>query len=157
MLTSSRIELQILAEVALAMLLGGVIGIEREAANKPAGFRTHMLVAGSAALLVGMAFSLVDSSIRLPAHDAIAADPIRILQAITIGVSFLGAGTIVRGRRPGDVQGLTTAASLLMSSGIGIAVALRQFVLAVGLAILVFLVLRLVGSLERRMSGGADR
>jgi putative Mg2+ transporter-C (MgtC) family protein len=153
LLTNSAAEWQILAEVALAMVLGGVIGFEREAANKPAGFRTHMLVAGSAALLVGMAFALVERSVRLPAHDAIAADPIRILQAITIGVSFLGAGTIVRGRRPNDVQGLTTAASLLMSSGIGIAVALRQLVLAVGLSLLVAVVLRLVGQIERRMGG----
>jgi putative Mg2+ transporter-C (MgtC) family protein len=145
-------ELQILGEVALAMLLGGVIGYEREAANKPAGFRTHMLLAGSAALLVGMAFALVESSTLISAPEAIAADPIRILQAITIGVSFLGAGTIVRGRRPGDVQVLTTAASLLMSSGLGIAVALQQFVLAFGLSLLVFLVLRLVGKVEQRMS-----
>jgi uncharacterized membrane protein YhiD involved in acid resistance len=81
-------ELQILAEVALAMLLGGVIGYEREAANKPAG--------------------------------------------------------------------LTTAASLLMSSGLGIAVALRQFVLAIGLAVLVFLVLRVVGHVERRMGARGE-
>jgi putative Mg2+ transporter-C (MgtC) family protein len=111
-----------------------------------------MLLAGSAALLVGMAFALVESSTLISAPEAIAADPIRILQAITIGVSFLGAGTIVRGRRPGDVQGLTTAASLLMSSGLGIAVALQQFVLAFGLSLLVFLVLRLVGKVEQRMS-----
>ena len=93
-------EWKILAEVALAMVLGGVIGLEREIATKPAGFRTHMLVAGASALLAGLAFSLLDHSLRITGTGAVAADPIRILQAITIGVSFLGAGTIVRGGTP---------------------------------------------------------
>jgi putative Mg2+ transporter-C (MgtC) family protein len=145
------LEWQILAEVALAMLLGGVIGLEREIASKPAGFRTHMLVAGSAALMVGMAFGLVERAAEAGWSDAVAADPIRILQALTIGVSFLGAGTIFR-RKPGeDVQGLTTAASLLMSSGIGIAVALRHFVLAIGITVLVAIALRVLGRVEDRI------
>lgn len=144
-------EWEILAEVALAMLLGGVIGLERETANKPAGFRTHMLVAGSAALLVGIAFTLVDRSVQTAWTEAVTADPIRILQAIIIGVSFLGAGTIYRGQQPQDIQGLTTAASLLMSSGIGIAVALGQLVLAVGITVLVALVLRLIGRVEEHL------
>ena len=144
-------ELQILREVAVALLLGGIIGLEREAANKPAGFRTHMLVAGSAALLAGIGFTLVERSVHQPWNDAVTADPIRILQAIIIGVSFLGTGTIFRGKRSEDVQGLTTAASLLMSSGIGIAVALHQFALAVGVSLLVSIVLRVLGKLEMRM------
>lgn len=153
-LTSRSVEWRILLEVALAMLLGGVIGFERETASKPAGFRTHMLVAGSAALLVGIGFTLVDRSVHAQWTDAVTADPIRILQAIIIGVSFLGAGTIFRGKRPDEVQGLTTAASLLMSSGIGIAVALQQFLLAVGVTVLVAIVLRLVGRLEERLHHG---
>ncbi|HEV8341888.1 MAG TPA: MgtC/SapB family protein, partial [Candidatus Binatia bacterium] len=52
-------QLTIIGEVALAILLGGIIGIEREVANKPAGFRTHMLVAGAAALLVGLGDALI--------------------------------------------------------------------------------------------------
>jgi putative Mg2+ transporter-C (MgtC) family protein len=144
-------ELQILREVAVALLLGGIIGLEREAANKPAGFRTHMLVAGSAALLAGIGFTLVERSVNEQWTGAVTADPIRILQAIIIGVSFLGAGTIVRGKRPEEVQGLTTAASLLMSSGIGIAVALHQMALAVGVSLLVSIVLRVLGKLEERM------
>jgi putative Mg2+ transporter-C (MgtC) family protein len=149
--TGRAAEWQILREVAIASLLGGVIGLEREAANKPAGFRTHMLVAGSAALLAGIGFTLVERSVQEQWTDAVTADPIRILQAIIIGVSFLGAGTIFRGDRPQEVHGLTTAASLLMSSGIGIAVALRQIVLAVGVTILVSVVLRVLGKLEARL------
>jgi putative Mg2+ transporter-C (MgtC) family protein len=149
-------EWEVLAEVALAMLLGGVVGAERELAGKPAGFRTHMLVAGAAALLVGLAFSLVSTSMQSTWTGAVTADPIRILQAIIIGVGFLGGGTIVRDRSGRHVEGLTTAASLLMASGIGAAVALRQFVLAVGVAVLVAVVLRALGILEARLRRGAD-
>jgi putative Mg2+ transporter-C (MgtC) family protein len=148
---SHAMEWRMLADIGLAMLLGGVIGFEREVSDKPAGFRTHMLVAGAAALLVALAAVLVAQSIDSPAADAITADPIRILQAIVIGVSFLGAGTIIRGQRPHDVTGLTTGASLLMCSGIGAAVAARHYVLAIGLTALVVLVLWLVGHLERRL------
>ena len=147
----STAEWQIFREVALAMLLGAVIGLDREAASKPAGIRTHMLVAGSAALLVGMGFLLViESSTLRASSEIIAADPIRIVQAIVIGVSFLGTGTIFRdrGAHGETVQGLTTAASLLMSSGIGIAVALKQIGLAVAITALVAGVLRVIGAVE---------
>jgi len=146
----------VITEVAIAMALGGFVGFEREVANRPAGFRTHMLVAGAAALLVSMAFSLVERSLQIIESSSVMADPIRIVQAIVIGVSFLGAGTIFRSRDSGEVKGLTTAAALLMSSGIGIAVALRQFVLAVGITALVVVVLRLLGALEGRLRKAAE-
>jgi putative Mg2+ transporter-C (MgtC) family protein len=152
---SSR-EWEVLGEVALAMLLGGIVGAERELARKPAGFRTHMLVAGAAALLVGLAFSLVRTSMQSTWTDAVTADPIRILQAIVIGVSFLGGGTIFRDRSGEEVHGLTTAASILMASGIGATVALRQFVLAIGVAVLVAIVLRALGVVEARLRHGRE-
>ena len=142
-------DLETLAEVALAMVLGGVIGLEREAANKPAGFRTHMLVAGAAAFLVALGFSLVDRFVAQTANEVIAADPIRVVQAVIIGVSFLGTGTIFRVGRGDQVRGLTTAASLLMSSAIGIAVGLRHMLLAAGVTALVAVVLRVIGWIER--------
>jgi hypothetical protein len=89
-------QLQVIAEVALAILLGGVIGIERELANKPAGFRTHMLVAGSAALLVGLGEALVQRFATSDYAAIIQSDPMRIVGAIITGISFLGAGTIFR-------------------------------------------------------------
>jgi putative Mg2+ transporter-C (MgtC) family protein len=141
-------ELEILAEVALAMLLGGLVGIEREFADKPAGFRTHMLVAGAAALLVGLAGALMNRFI--PGHETILrSDPIRIVEAVITGISFLGAGTIFRYGRSSHVQGLTTAASLLLSGAIGIATALRQFVLAIGVTLLALIVLRGLRVIER--------
>ena len=142
-------ELEILGEVVLAMALGAVLGLEREFADKPAGIRTHMLVTGSAALLVGLGFMLVESSIVETRPQVISADPIRIVQAIIIGVSFLGTGTIFRAERDETVHGLTTAASLLMASGIGVAVALKQMGLAVATTLVVAIVLRVLGWVER--------
>jgi putative Mg2+ transporter-C (MgtC) family protein len=134
-------QFEIIGEVALAMLLGGMIGFERESANKPAGFRTHMLVAGAAALLVGLGDSLL-SRFNVGTAVNLSSDPIRIVEAIITGISFLGAGTIFRRDKGQEVEGLTTAASLLLSSAIGISIALRQFFLAIGITILALLVLR---------------
>lgn len=134
-------QLEILAGIALAMLLGGLIGIEREIANKPAGFRTHMLVAAAAALLVSLSDALVNQ-FNIADTDYMRTDPIRIVEAIITGVSFLGAGTIFRHRASKHVEGLTTAASVLLSSAVGVAVAVEQYVLAVGMTLLTLLVLR---------------
>ena len=141
-------ELKIIGEVALAMLLGGIIGFEREAADKPAGFRTHMLVAGAAALLVGLSDALIESFGANSASKLISSDPIRLIQGIIIGISFIGGGTIIRDARTRHVEGLTTAASLLLTGGIGIAVALRQFVVAVGITLLTIIVLKVLVSVE---------
>ena len=149
-------QLAILAEVFLAMLLGGVIGIERTTANKPAGFRTHMLVAGAAALLVGLSDALIHRFSPGAYTELIESDPIRVIQAIIAGISFLGAGTIFRHPKKQHVEGLTTAASLLFSGAIGICVALRQFVLAVAVTVLTLIVLRGVELIERRIKKTTD-
>ena len=142
-------QLQVVGAVALAMVLGGVIGFERELANKPAGFRTHMLLAGAAALLVGLGDILVSSFSATGYGEQLRTDPLRIVEAIVTGVAFLGAGTIFRGGRDGDtIAGLTTAASLLLVAGIGITVTMGEYVLAVATTILALLVLRLVNIFE---------
>ena len=140
-------ELKVAAEVALAMLLGGFIGIEREVLHKPAGFRTHMLVAGAAALLVGLGHALVED---FGQHTALRlqSDPIRIVEAIVTGVSFLGAGTIFRAKGK-HVEGLTTAASLLMCAALGVCIAVERFILAASVTALALLVLRGVRFVER--------
>lgn len=132
-------ELAILGNILLAMVLGGVIGWEREIADKPAGFRTHMLVSGAAALFVVIG----DILVALQASDTatVRTDPIRIVEAVITGVSFLGAGTIIQLRNRDQVQGLTTGASLLFVAAVGICVAIGQYVLAVGATLLVLIVL----------------
>lgn len=132
-------ELWLLANVALAMVLGAVIGLEREISDKPAGFRTHMLVSGAAALLVNLSNAIVADFNA--ASSMLNVDPIRVIEAVVAGVSFLGAGTIFQRRREHTVQGLTTAASLLFVAGVGVSVASNRVVLAIGASLLVVLVL----------------
>lgn len=133
-----------IAIVLVAMALGALVGLNRERADKPAGIRTHTLVAGAAALLVELGDILVQSHSRTLPIEVIRADPFRLVEAVITGVTFLGAGTIIRARGH-HVEGLTTAASLLFVAVIGVAVAARQFVLAVGCTVMVLSVLALAG------------
>ena len=91
-------QLVVLAEVAGAMLLGGMIGYERETANKPAGFRTHMMLAGACALLVGLGGSMLSTFSALH-PGVISADPFRLVGGVVTALGFIGAGTIFRPTR----------------------------------------------------------
>lgn len=148
---SWNMQLFALAEIMLAMFLGGLIGFERESANKPAGLRTHMLVAGGAALLIALGNIIVLSFGQNIPADNLRSDPIRIIQAIIVGISFLGAGTIFRREKGDEIEGLTTSASILFTAGVGIAVALEQFILAVSSTILLLLITRILGAVENRI------
>ncbi|MEQ9619583.1 MAG: MgtC/SapB family protein [Deltaproteobacteria bacterium] len=151
LLDFSPIQLRILIYVVVSMLLGAVVGLDRELADKPAGLRTHMLVAGSATLLVSLGQIIVrEYDIN---SEILRSDPIRIIEAIITGVSFLGAGTIIR-RGVGKVQGLTTAATLLFVASVGICVALSKLLLAVGVTVIALLTLRGVVFVERRLGFG---
>jgi putative Mg2+ transporter-C (MgtC) family protein len=128
-------EIEFVGKIVIAALLGGIVGIERELAEKPAGLRTHMLVGALSALLVVLAAHMVSS---FDQQNLVSTDPTRVLQAIVVGISFLGAGTILKygPDDPRTVEGLATGASILSVSAIGIAVALDAFVLAAGAALL---------------------
>jgi putative Mg2+ transporter-C (MgtC) family protein len=141
----------ILVRISLAMLLGAIIGFERELADKPAGLRTHMLVSGAAALLVALGGILMEFFTQQTGDRLVQSDPVRIIEAVITGVSFLGAGTIIRNREEGDVSGLTTAASLLFAASVGIGVAMAQWVLAIGSTVLVLLTLRVLPVFESRI------
>lgn len=135
--------------VVYSMFLGGLIGFERELARKPAGLRTHMLVAGSATFLIILGDILIHNYSGGPAADIIQSDPIRIIEAIITGISFLGAGTIIFRNQDETVEGLTTAASILFASAIGIAVAIEQYLMSGILTLLAILVLLGIGYVER--------
>lgn len=128
-------EFQMLGKIVIAALLGGLVGIEREFAERPAGLRTHMLVGATSTLFVMLADVMLSA---FDPRDILTADPVRVVEAIVVGISFLGAGTILKYRDQGErvVEGLTTSASILSVAAIGIAVALDVYVLAVGAAIL---------------------
>ena len=131
-------ELATLVKLLLAVVLGGIIGFEREMADRPAGLRTHMLVAATATMLVILARRLVLAFTPL---DLVTHDPVRVIEAIIVGISFLGAGTIFRSKDGGEpVQGLTTAASVLFTAVLGIGVALETYVLVIGAVLLILFV-----------------
>jgi putative Mg2+ transporter-C (MgtC) family protein len=136
-------ELEVALRLTTALLAGSALGWEREAHHKPAGLKTHMLVAlGSAGFML--------AGVRLheqlvAQNQADAADLLKVLAGIVGGIGFLGAGSIMR--TGGEVQGLTTAATIWMASAAGIACSLGLYVLAgvaVGLALLTLLVLGVI-------------
>src|SRR5437868_15120296 len=91
-------QLHLLLEVLVAMGLGAVIGYDRAASDKPAGLRTHMLVAAAAALVVGLAHIIVRTfGVGMP-DRTVRADPSRVFEAISTAISFVGAGTVIRHR-----------------------------------------------------------
>lgn len=138
-------EWMILGRVALAMLFGGVLGLEREMAGKAAGLRTHMLMAGAAALVVGVADVVAERiAARVEGGTHTTTDPLRVIEAVVAAVGFIGAGAIMRGRDQKDVEGLTTAAALLMTAAIGICVASDMLLGAIGTTILVLITLRAI-------------
>lgn len=119
-----------LARLVIAVLLGSLIGYERERRGKPAGVRTHGMVSLGAAL-----FTVVSVH---GFHGT--GDPGRVAAQIVTGIGFLGAGAILRQRD--SIQGLTTAASLWVTAAIGLAVGVGMEVMSVATAFLVFLLLR---------------
>lgn len=111
----------------LAIVLGAVIGLERELRDHPAGLRTHILVSLAASLFTIITFELFHD-LRSGSGDS-QADPIRVIEAVTAGVSFLAAGTIIQAR--GKVSGLTTGAAMWLAGAVGVACGLGYYFLAI--------------------------
>lgn len=135
-----EVELRLLLHVMIASVLCGIIGYERGKVNKPAGIRTNMLVGGSVALLVMLGEVIVVYFSSLALEGIIRSDPIRIIQSIIIGISFIGAGMVLHIENKKEVKYLTSSATILFSSGVGIAVALRQYILAVGVTLFILFI-----------------
>jgi putative Mg2+ transporter-C (MgtC) family protein len=141
-------ELVLLLRLVIAGLLAGILGWERESARKPAGLRTHMLVGIASALFTVLGELAAQ---QFPAGPGgLRADPIRVIQAVSIGIGFLGSGVIFVSKTGDSVRGLTTAASIWATAAIGIAVGLQHYVLAAGTTLLLMLVLKTMGKLEHR-------
>ncbi len=121
-------ELLMALRLLLAAALGAAIGYQREKGHKPAGVRTHILIASGAALFV------LISNYAFPT-----ADPSRIAAGVVTGIGFLGAGTILH--RSHIVEGLTTAASIWAVAAIGMAAGAGMYIIAVVATVIVFLVL----------------
>lgn len=148
-------EMDIFLKVVIAVCLGGIIGIERELAKKPAGIRTHMFVAGAASLVMALSTVLINDFNE--SFGNVQSDPVRVIEAIIVGISFIGAGTVLKSEKDHNVYYLTTAASILFAAGIGISVALEKFALAIALTLLVVAVNAAVGGIEQKYLGKGKR
>ncbi|MGH2708828.1 MAG: MgtC/SapB family protein [Actinomycetota bacterium] len=138
---------ELVLRVVLGAVLGGVVGLERELADQPAGFRTHMLVSLGAALFTLAGAYGVESFGEGPVR--VQFDPTRVAAQVVAGIGFLGAGAIIR--HGANVRGLTTAASLWVTAAIGMAVALGFWPGALAAVVTTVVVLYGLGRLERRM------
>jgi putative Mg2+ transporter-C (MgtC) family protein len=137
------LRLDLLIKLSIAVLLGGIIGFERELAGKPAGLRTNILICIGATLLM-------DMSIRIGMVDGVrTGDPARIAAQIVSGVGFLGAGTILHSQ--GIVTGLTSAATIWVVAAIGMTVGAGFYLEGLGAGLMVTFVLAGLGGLEHRV------
>lgn len=143
-----------LAHVALAAVLGGIVGVERESKDKPAGFRTNMIISSACALLIILGETAVINYLGndAVANDFVETDPIRVIQAIVIGVGFIGAGSILKSPDEEKILYLTTAATILLSASVGIAIALRQYVLGIGIVLMVLIINRILNRVSRKLN-----
>ena len=130
----------------IALLMGGLIGLERAWHGRPAGLRTHSLVCVSSSLLMLLTvyqWDLLSATVPL---EAIRIDPTRMAQGIMTGIGFLGAGVIMKEKL--TIRGLTTAASIWMTASIGIMVGLGFYTSATAATIITLVVLALFGRME---------
>ena len=142
----------IAARLLVAALLGAMIGFEREWRHHPAGLRTHMMVSLASASFAVLGIEILHS----PQFDEDSArlDPTRMIEAITAGVAFLAAGSIIFAR--GKVKGLTTGAGLWLAGAIGLAGGLGLWQVALFSTVLALVVLGLLSRFEVAKKADAD-
>jgi len=143
----------IAARLLFAAILGAAIGFERGWRRRPAGMRTHILICVAAATLGVLTIEIVHQ----PAFGRVGvmSDPVRAVEAVTAGVAFLAAGTILFAR--GEVQGLTTGAGMWLAGAVGLCCGLGLWQIAGFGTILVVIVLGLLHSLEVRIGNAAGK
>lgn len=144
------------ARLVLALLLAGAIGWEREITARSAGLRTHMLIAVAACMFTLVAMELTHFPTQDP--EALRVDPLRLIEAVTAGVAFLAAGSIITSGR--TVRGITTGASMWLAGAVGLACGTGDGSLAVmgtGLALVVLWLVRLMAEpLKEKMTSAGQ-
>lgn len=134
---SIEVQLDLALRLTVGLILGAIIGFERELHRQPAGFRTHSLVSlGAALFTIVSAYGFVGDQV----------DPTRIAAQIVSGIGFIGAGTILQHR--GHIRGLTTAASLWSVAAIGTAAGARLYVVAIIGTVLILIILSILDRVE---------
>jgi len=144
-------QIQIVLQLFLATVLGGLVGLEREYRRRAAGLRTHSLVCLGSAL-----FTIISSESFYQQLDVIGVsfDPSRIISGIVLGVGFIGAGLIMH--HGSKVEGLTTAAGIWVVAAIGIAVGIELYLVAVSTALLTLGILAVLRPLEEKVFSKKD-
>jgi putative Mg2+ transporter-C (MgtC) family protein len=130
--------LRVVIRLLAALILGGIIGIQRERSGKAAGFRTHMMVCLGTAVFV-----ITCASVGM-AFDAMS----RVIQGLVTGIGFIGAGTILKLESEEDIKGLTTAAGIWMTAAIGITVGLGALGVALMSTVLAIVILAFAQPVE---------
>lgn len=144
----------ILIRLLLAVIVGGAIGYEREYKNRPAGFRTHILVCVGATVVSLIQMEMIHDVMALigtnPAlAEALKIDMGRLGAAVISGIGFLGAGTILQTK--GSVKGLTTAASLWMVASVGLAIGMGYYLIGLVTGLIIVIVLLFLGKVQERL------
>ena len=134
--------LAVALRIALAVIIGGLIGLERGMKNRPAGLRTYMLVC------VGACLIMLTNQYVVQVYGT--GDPVRMGAQVVSGIGFLGAGTIVVTRR-NQIKGLTTAAGLWTSAGVGLALGIGFYEAALMGGVAVFVVITLLQRMDNNM------
>ncbi len=136
----------VIFQLLLAIFLGALIGLERELKRKGAGLRTYSLVALGTCLFTVVAFELFN---LYEGKLGILLDPSRIIQAIAVGIGFIGAGAIFR--QGEGIVGLTTASGLWVTAAIGVAIGVKFYFLATFTTFLTIFILSIFGLLEEKI------
>jgi putative Mg2+ transporter-C (MgtC) family protein len=136
---------RVLIRLTAAMALGAVIGLQREFVGAAAGLRTHMLVALAATIFV-----LVPPRAGMSAEDLS-----RVIQGVATGIGFIGAGAILKLTTEREIHGLTTAASIWMTTAVGVAVGLGRLGIAAVSVALAWVILSVLGRIERQLAPDA--
>ncbi len=136
-----------------AMVLGGLIGFERHLHNKPAGMRTHMMIALAACVFTLVAFGMITTDWGADVAR-VKFDPLRLIASVTSGVAFLAAGTIINAR--GHVHGLTTGAGMWLAGALGLACGAGQIPLAALATVMALIVLWVLRRFENDIPDPPD-
>ena len=144
----------ILIRLLLAVIIGGAIGYEREYKNRPAGFRTHILVCVGATVVSLIQMEMVHDVMALVGTNPVLAESMkidigRLGAAVISGIGFLGAGTILQTK--GSVKGLTTAASLWMVACVGLAIGMGYYLIGLVTGLIIVIVLVFLGKVQEKL------
>lgn len=133
---------EMIARLLTSAIMGGIIGIERERTNRPAGFRTHILVTMGAALMMIISTTAFNPLVNNN-------DPMRLAAQVVSGIGFLGAGTVLKDGA--NVKGLTTAAALWVCGGIGLAIGAGMYIAGISTTLISFFSLTILNRIEKKL------